>query len=1811
MNSTSWQHPYVNIFKHFDINSAKKCVKQGDISPVMDRDIKSTVYRIRGLVPANNYIQFPSQSPNQNLSLTGRLFYVLFRPTFDKYFCIHIDILTHEQHLIRISLSNLYREFKVTQTTIQFPYMTTGTDVHWSVLCLDLHVILLTYMANEHYQMIKSFQLCGNMFVKNCFTSQFLYEPGIDNDTAKRTGLVRAGIHSLPRELSYPFDKGESWHDKYDFIMFPNTSSLMGKNQNEPFDKVGNVRLPTPRKLDNTDENFDDIKNNEILPLTAQTTVINGQITRSLTDFARITERSASTKDNQLNWRTYPNPVDHFSTLPNLNDSSALAIHDHNDGVHLFVNPQKLPSSSSIVDDSNYDLALTIDRQQQPHQRTLLPDPILRLRTSIGLSDGISNLLWTNDSNYVLYPSNAIIIQMHVETQQQWFFIGHTDQISAIAYNNHSSILASIQTGINAIVRIWKFETRRCIHASRVLNTHNLYAMDFGSMNSSSCLILIGYDEQSRTVICIYNTSNASKGSIELLSRATTDISISHIRFLPNSTTNFISVGLNNIRFWNITNENDFKSINIPVNHNDYFEYSDLQFDNFTNSQMNEIIVYITTKSGQILEILYDEKRIIRMHSLSDKLTMNKESTFTISKLTCTNQFCITGSYDGYVRVWSTDFSQVYIEAKYDQAICGLICSSDQTRVLISTLSDSINVLNLVTKAHLNLIRTHTKYITDIDYDHIRKQMISVGQDGTIRIWCFRTGKQLSEFSSEKEVPTVIVYTPNRQTFACGFNNGTIKIFDLNTSIITNEIKHHSVNVTGVLYSFNGSYLVSCDEEGDLCLSDATNNYKLLKAIDKALIVSKKSPMPLSISSDGKYIVYIGPTEYIVTIIETNSLNQLLRIDISSCTFITAEQRTITSAESGLYARFAPNHQLLVATVNFKLLKFDSYSGQLLNIIENVHKQSIDCLAISSDNQYLITSGDKILKFWNANMELDVNFQSFVGHSDHVRKILFTDDNMHVISIGNSILIWDVLAWNTVQPAMPNDAQCIVPPQSVMTKILENTVVQSKSNRPGILRYPQQIGGEYTARAITRSLSTSEIDQKIIIIQGEKKMNKKQFLTKQSSDEDSSFPISVRRHFVQRTNHSQLAKKRYLAATNQESMKLHSIIGYNGNGRENLVWYPHTGFFAYTVGCNIIAEDLNSNQQTILTGHTEEISTMTLSNDGTILASAQCAPAKKAEKSQSTKVIIWDTNKLQQKCSFHSSVQAIQTMAFSKDNCYLISIGNYRKPIVAIWSTKNYSHLLNWQDDFSTTYINCLSWNPIRSNEFCIGGSNSTIRICTINVNEQTDENDINLQVVSGTIPIILNEHTKKSCEITACTYLTSSTVNLVLCATNNGFITCWNSRLCLCVLHWKADSTEISYIATIKHKLLTGSSTGCLKLWNTEDLEMNLGQSNTTDTNYGITMEDEFQLDDGIISAAFDNVFDMGIVGTLCGSLWYISWTTDRSKTRLITSHTDQITGLISIEDTHIVTSSLDGTIRIFQLNNRNEILRFNINGLKVTCLTSWDNPIVTILSSSHSSDVTKNIKSSARSVVAGYDDGTLRIFNIAHEQMIRKLQPHTSSVTAVHVPSHTIISISGASDGSIAISNLVQGLLLRVLNEHRGPASICSLDSMKSSENNSYLWLIASHDRRVSLWKSNSEFNICSLTDWLKFTARDSNDDWQSFSPSLAHFIDTNLIIYTGYGFDKCLQIYHIDTKQIIRTMGLHQWCSSFDLSNRKSTNRFIALGTKERLVQLKDYTQETFQDFVGHSDMISNIKFTKSNNLLISTSSNEIFIWKIVLK
>jgi len=200
----------VNIFKHFQISELKKCSKEGDVSTLMDKTLKCTVYRISGSVPAGNYIQFPKTS-TQSLGLTGHYIYILFKPIATKHFVVHIDAATNDGIVVRISFSNLFKEFKSTSTWLQFPFIsnpvpgsveavtaaalplkskagTTPTSSRWTLLCIDLHYMLSVYL-NRKYAYIKTIRLCANMLVKNMFTSDTKYTPGISMKVARKMGL--------------------------------------------------------------------------------------------------------------------------------------------------------------------------------------------------------------------------------------------------------------------------------------------------------------------------------------------------------------------------------------------------------------------------------------------------------------------------------------------------------------------------------------------------------------------------------------------------------------------------------------------------------------------------------------------------------------------------------------------------------------------------------------------------------------------------------------------------------------------------------------------------------------------------------------------------------------------------------------------------------------------------------------------------------------------------------------------------------------------------------------------------------------------------------------------------------------------------------------------------------------------------------------------------------------------------------------------------------------------------------------------------------------------------------------------------------------------------------------------------------------------------------------------------------------------------------------------------------------------------------------------------------------------------------------
>uniref|UniRef100_UPI00359003D2 WD repeat-containing protein 90-like n=1 Tax=Myxine glutinosa TaxID=7769 RepID=UPI00359003D2 len=250
MAANAWENPYVNVLKHFKVGEWKRASKSGDVSYVMDRMVQSYVYKILGSTPAANYIQVPGKT-TRSLGLTGRYCYVLFKLVPTKAFVIHLDLVTKDDLIIRVSFSNIFKEFKFTSTWLQFPFIyggekgsayehkshraigpTTSVLPPWTCLVLDLLEILSVYLCKQ-YSSLKAIKVCSCLLLKNIFTSDVIYFPGISFLEAKRRGLTAQGLNPMPRDMAFPVPKGRTWQDMYDYVRCPNNGSQLAFDSKE------------------------------------------------------------------------------------------------------------------------------------------------------------------------------------------------------------------------------------------------------------------------------------------------------------------------------------------------------------------------------------------------------------------------------------------------------------------------------------------------------------------------------------------------------------------------------------------------------------------------------------------------------------------------------------------------------------------------------------------------------------------------------------------------------------------------------------------------------------------------------------------------------------------------------------------------------------------------------------------------------------------------------------------------------------------------------------------------------------------------------------------------------------------------------------------------------------------------------------------------------------------------------------------------------------------------------------------------------------------------------------------------------------------------------------------------------------------------------------------------------------------------------------------------------------------------------------------------------------------------------------------
>uniref|UniRef100_H2UQ97 WD repeat domain 90 n=1 Tax=Takifugu rubripes TaxID=31033 RepID=H2UQ97_TAKRU len=1590
-------HPYVNIFKHIKVEEWKRSSKVGDVSTSMT--LKCSVFRIRAPVPANSYILVP-KNIKHSLGLTGRYFYLLFRPTPGKYFIVHLDVSVKGGLAVRISFSNMFKEFKSTPTWLQFPFLClmgpAPPSVRWTCLMLDLEYMMSIYLKHC-YHSLKSIKLCANMAVKNMFTTDLLLDPGISFNEAKLMGLTSSqGLGPIPREMAFPVPKGTSWHDLYDYIRFPSDGS-------------------------------------------------------------------------------------------------------------------KLPFFS-------------IQKEKSKNEK-LLPDPILKLNRIIGF--GGATALWTKTGDAVVYPCHAIIVSLNVFSNQQRFFIGHTDKVSALAFNGNTTLLASAQMGNHSVVRVWNYQKGTCLSMFRIA-AHSLSCLSFSY--SGAILCGVGKDSKIKTMVVVWNTLKVREGGdVTILAKAHTDVDINTMKVTFFDDTRMVSCGWDNIRLWRVRN-GTLRSCPVDLGEYRSIDFTDVTFEEQSSNPCLGNFTF--SRNGYIFEIDYSRvviKNIRRLQpaqqpqsNCREKPPFKTDAGIAINSISMSSSFCCTGSEDGFLRLWSLDFTNVFLEAQLEGPVSLVSVSSDNHLVLACSSAGIMGFLDVKSHSYNTLMRSHTETVLGFSVDGIRRHLTTASSDGTVRIWSMDSLHQLYDFVSD-DCPGCVAFHPSEGHISCGFNSGIVRVFDISSAKLLAEHKQHSGRVMGLIFTPDGEFMYSADSQGSLVLYNAFDeDYNVIR-----VLCPERASDTLTVSSDSRCLAFVGPTQYIVTIADSKSLEELLHVDVS---ILDVHSPHLDSALKVCFSPASTEH-LLVATSANKILWLSTKTGRLLREVPKVHRHQCSSLAVSEDGRFLLTAGHNAVKVWDYNMQLDVNSQMFIGHSQPICQVGFTPDQLGVISVGDAIFFWDFLPFPEESANILPELKVVEPESELGESVLSNGVPRKLVPLP-----------------CSPPVDISTLDQ----LDHVGKLGFQIFILLMTLKIMSRCGDLYLQHCWINPCCYSPAEETVPLSTSGSGLK--AVIGYNGNGRDNMVWSPEQGLFAYTCGSVVVVEYLHTGRQRHLQGHHEEISCLAITHNTETMASASGG-----SHGARSLICIWNVqNGTCRTTLFHHSGE-VQCLTFSSDDRFLLSAG-FSDPVVALWDSDTFQLLSSIS---VSGLIHDAAFSPSAANQLACVGSHG-VYFCFVHA----CGSDVELRVRETPAEV-------GDVELTALSYHADS---LLFTATNRGHVCIWDVGTQHCFMTWEAEEGEIGVLLCRGNRLLSGSNSRWLRLWEVEAVKRTK-----------VVLEHEIMLDGATVSAAFDKTLDMGIIGTTAGTIWYINWS-DYGNIRLVSGHKNRVNAVaFSPDEKYFATCSEDGSVRVWLVSSIELMVQFQV--LSQACGSVCWSP-------SSSKD--------GACLAAGYSDGTLRIFRLSSSEMELKLHPHDGvAVTAIQYSANGHVILSAGQNGLVAVSSTVNGATVRVIRDHKGaPISTiqcvnqhCKTFGLEGNE----LWLAASADRRVSVWAADWLKDKCDLLDWLTFPAPSFLGD-DAPPPSLAAFAptDPSLVVYTGYGVEKELTFYSLVKKQIIKKISLPHWISCLSLSCK---SQLIAVGSQGKL-----RVCGRCQDFSQHSDSLQTCHFSPSGTLLFTVAFNEILLWDV---
>ncbi|XP_074777942.1 cilia- and flagella-associated protein 52 [Athene noctua] len=601
----------------------------------------------------------------------------------------------------------------------------------------------------------------------------------------------------------------------------------------------------------------------------------------------------------------------------------------------------------------------------------------LRLRAAIGFNGHVPcGLICHPDKEHVLYPLGCTVVIQELDSKQQTFLHGHTNNVSCVVVSRNGLYVASGQVtfmGFKADIILWDFQrkellARLSLHKGKIeglaFSANSLYLLSLGGQDDGSVVV---WHIDKREAVCGSPASACSAGS------ATVVVCSSRRDEM------FVTAGNGTIRVWELDLAN-----------------RKIHPTECQTGQLRRVIMcvkvadddnyfYVGTSSGDILKLNTNNKLMTDYGPQKEKFSLGVTALLLLK-----TGDVIVGTGGGIVALCKGSNYKVMKKIQVQGAVTSLTHRGQGHQFFVGTNECQIYRVNYTAFKEELIAACHSEAVHDIVFPWGTSDLFATCSKNDIRVWHTPENRELLRIVIPNVICHAIDFMRDGKSIISAWNDGKIRAFMPESGRLMYVINHaHSLGVTAIAATSDCKRIISGGGEGQVRVWEIRERIHKLGEILKEHVsavscikIKKDNRECVTASLDGTCIIW--------DIVRFVRKQMILANTLFKCVCYHPEE-----------------YQIITSGTDRRIGYWEVFDGSVIRELEGSASGSINGMDITSDGAYFVTGGDDhLVKLWDYNEGAVTH--TGVGHSGNISRLKICPGNKYIVSVSadGAILLW-------------------------------------------------------------------------------------------------------------------------------------------------------------------------------------------------------------------------------------------------------------------------------------------------------------------------------------------------------------------------------------------------------------------------------------------------------------------------------------------------------------------------------------------------------------------------------------------------------------------------------------------------------------------------------------------------------------------------------------------------------------------------------------------------------------------------------------